>query len=147
MKDLIESVARGLGWEVSQAPGHNACVIADRSVDLPGPRRWYFFQPFHTHLGEPDRQVLILFAAYTRAAMAKRGWFLSHWHNRPGDPFVWPERGCQEGNPEYHDPTDPVSEALAMLRCIAEALQYNSPIRQQAVFTELDSTAKKGQND
>jgi hypothetical protein len=130
MKDLIESVANGLGWEVSPAPGRDACVIADLSVDLPGPRRWYFFQPFqpfHTHLGEPDRQVLILFAAYARAAMAKRGWFLNPWHNRPGETFIWAEKGCIEMEPEYHDPTSPVSEALAMLRCIDAAIKATSP--------------------
>ena len=107
MKDLIESVARGLGW-ISD--------YGDGDVDL-------CYNGHTYHGGTPE--CYIHFAAYAKAEMAKRGYAFHVGSESVG--AYWPRHSSSDqrefvGAAQLDDP-DPLSEAEAVLRCIVEALE------------------------
>jgi hypothetical protein len=67
-----------------------------------------------------------------KAEMVKRGFYF-HYHIYLGDHrvAVCTVRGGRVSANHMYDPTDPVSEAAAVLRCCADALQSNTPDRQR----------------
>ena len=115
MRDVMNHIAMRLGWE-----------------ELPRPHAWgseaeVWRQDATTDLPLITTDDPIVFAAYAKAEMAKRGWLIE---------FPYPGRDYHDlhiclmsfgkcAKPFKYDPTDPISEAEAVLRCIADALQSN----------------------
>ena len=122
---LIADIARALGWQ--QSPKHDVwdaggCLVYDAESD------------------SGDDQLIVL-AAYAKAEMAKRGVGYEQCASvspraatvgwGPFDEPRW------NGNQHEYDPTDPITEAVAVLRCIADALQSNTPDEKTASLTGL----------
>ena len=111
MQKLIWAVAKGLGWNPSPYGTTSALQIGGG----PGPEIVWPNNP-------------IVFAAYAKAEMAKHHWFveprpdnIDHWMvaERDHDGYAY------SGQYKY-DPTDPISEAEAVLRCVADVLHSNA---------------------
>lgn len=109
VKELIATIALSLGWEVMhrQHPGEAAITVG-----IPQHPAWTF---------DP-----VLIAAYTKAGMAKRGWCVREAHNAASCMQCFsPTRPVNSTRWYDYDRTDAMSEALAILQCIAEALEID----------------------
>jgi hypothetical protein len=107
--ELIIDIATRLGW--SPTPIRVTCQICCVQMGGgPGPEIVWPNDP-------------IKFAAYAKVEMVKRGFYF-HYHIDLGDHrvAVCTGHGGRVGANHEYDPTDPVSEAAAVLRCCADAL-------------------------
>lgn len=117
MRDIMNHIAGRLGW-----------------YELPLPHAWGSEADVWRQDGTADKPLLptddpIVFAAYAKAEIAKRGWLIEYpYHGRDYHDLYICLMACGKcAKPFKYDPTDPVSEAEAVLCCIADALQSNSP--------------------
>ena len=109
--ELIIDIATKLGW--NPTPLENGCVQMGGGT---GPEIVWPNDP-------------IKFAAYAKAEVVKRGrGFYFYYHIDLGDHrvSVCTVRGGRVGANHMYDPTDPVSEAAAVLLCCADALQWHT---------------------
>lgn len=113
MEDTIICVATGLGWSHQYDWG---------TLEVAVPNLGGFYTSIRPHCN------LVYIAAYAKAEMAKRGWCVRVAHDTAASMQAF---SIDEPMPNTHwydfDRSCPVSEAEAVLRCIAEALQSNSP--------------------
>lgn len=101
--NIIKSIARAFGWDLNEfwvIPGEACC-------------------PYDTTEGFS----LIVFAAYAKAELAKRGWV-----NHISGSVVWAQHAAEGTRTDVFSfrRTCPISEAEAVLQCIAECLDLMS---------------------
>jgi hypothetical protein len=116
---LVRLVAEGIGWCHGETPP----IVWPDEPEI-----------FRKYIPIDDDDDLITFAAKAKAAMAVRGWV----------PFAEGNAVCCtiEMHDEWEDqangnhratkgvdykPDDPISEAIAVLRCVVDALSFDLP--------------------
>ena len=126
MKQTIESVAKGLGWDCREDYG----VLEVAIPSMGG---------FHTSI-KPECN-LVYIAAYAKAEMAKRGWTPFAEGTTVGYSIQFFDEYGEQANGDGqttachdYDPREPIAEANATLLAIAEALTLppNAPFSQPA---------------
>lgn len=103
MKDLMESVIAAFDWQYED---DYLTLDSDRGYGL-----WI----------EDEDDSLILFAAYAKAEMAYKGYEVA-WYKHPNRVSFTRNTGPNWEPKIEYDPQDPVSEAQALIRCIAEII-------------------------
>jgi len=115
MDEIIKHVARELGWLDDQfGPDVPPMVLSPVAA-----------ASFFIH--EIVDEMLHDFTAYAKAEMAKRGWFIIPYYGGSAPACCWGTNGSTGTQNYKYDPTDPISEAWAVLRCIHEILSSTEP--------------------